>query len=75
MLDEMEELRVSAARSDALELKCEQYAERMERMSESQQEGADAKKQNTSMMQRIVLLEESERKAISLQQSVAKYVA
>ena len=73
MIDEMEELRVSAARADALELKCEQYAERMELMSESQQEGADAKKQNTSMMQRIVLLEESERKAISLQQSVAKY--
>ena len=42
-------------------------------LTESQQEGAAAKKENSAMMSRIVHLEEAERKAISLQTTVAKY--
>ena len=71
--DEVEELRMGAAKADALESKLDVYRDRLERMNEMEQDMKASQHQNTANMQRIVMLEETERKAHSLQQSSDKY--
>eukprot|EP00040_Diaphanoeca_grandis_P004110 m.27076 g.27076 ORF g.27076 m.27076 type:complete len:859 (-) comp15668_c0_seq1:263-2839(-) len=72
MKDEMEELREKEMILSAVEKKNEMYRKRIAGYEEVQTEAVLIKKNSSAQLQRIAMLEETERRALSLQQQITQ---